>query len=105
MKRFVRSALLATTALLPLLVAAGNASAGEVYHREVNQQDRIYQGVDHGTLTPSEYRNLEHREAALNTARQRDLRRNDGRLTPQDYRRLNARENNLSRSIYQDKHN
>ena len=105
MKRFALSALLATTALLPILVSAGKASAGEVYHRETTQQSRIDQGVKNGTVTPSEYRNLQRREAALNTTRQRDLRRNDGRLTPQEYRRLNARENNLSHSIYQDKHN
>lgn len=105
MKRFILSALLATTALLPLLAAAGNASAREVYHREIDQQGRIYQGVKNGTVTPSEYRKLEHREAVLNNARQRDLRRSDGRLTPQEYRRLNTRENYLSRSIYQDKHN
>lgn len=105
MKRFVLSALLATAVLLPVVAAAGNASAGEVYHRETDQQGRIFQGVKNGTVTSREYRNLERRETALNNTRQRDLRRNGGRLTPQEYRRLNARENNLSRSIYQDKHN
>ena len=105
MKRFVLSALLATTALLPILTSAGNASASEVYQREITQQSRIYQGVKNGTVTPGEYRNLQRRETALNNTRQRDLKRNNGRLTPQEYRRLNARENNLSRSIYQDKHN
>ncbi len=104
MKRLVISAFLTTAALLPVLASAGNASAGEVYHREVNQQSRIYSGVKNNTISPSEYRNLERRETALNNARERDLRRNDGRLTPQEYRRLNARENNLSRSIYRDKH-
>jgi len=35
----------------------------------------------------------------------RDLRAHDGTLTAAERRRLNARENNLSDSIYYDKHN
>lgn len=99
MKRFALIALSAFTFLLPAV-----AQADVVQHPE-HQQHRIHAGVRNGTINRAEYKNLEHRETALNTTRVRDLRHNDGRLTAAEKQRLNQRENRLSRAIYRDKHN
>lgn len=100
MKRFAVIALSTFAILLPAV-----AQAGEVHHREVNQQQRIYSGIRNHTINKREYRNLEGREASVNATRVRDLRHNDGHLTTTERRQLNQRENNISRSIYRDKHN
>jgi hypothetical protein len=101
MKRWIYTAIAAVSAAAifsPLV-----ASAGEVYHRQVNQQQRIFNGVKAGTIDRQEFRHLQRTEAALNAARVRDLR--DGRgLTPQERRQLNRRENQISRDIYRAKH-
>jgi hypothetical protein len=100
MKRLISAAVCATAIFLPTI-----ASAGEVYNREVHQQQRIHNGVRQGTINKREFRHLEGREAALNAARRHDLRTNNGHLTTQERRQLNHRENRISRSIYRDRHN
>ncbi|QLE54719.1 hypothetical protein [Nostoc sp. TCL26-01] len=98
MKRLIYTAALCMAIFSPTI-----ASAGEVYHRPVQQQRRIYQGVHQGTITPAEFRRLERQRIKLNAARRRDLR--DGRgLSVRERRNLNRRENRLSRQIYRDRH-
>lgn len=89
------------------LVAPLSAQAGEVSHREAHQQNRIYQGVQNGTISSREYDRLEHQEARLNAQRVRDLHDGDGRdgLNRHQYVQLNREENHLSREIYRSKHN
>ncbi|MBD2298672.1 hypothetical protein H6G80_10170 [Nostoc sp. FACHB-87] len=98
MNRFTYAAICAVAVFLPTV-----ASAGEIYAREVNQQQRIYHGVKNGSINRAELRQLERREASLEAARRRDIR-SDGHLTPQERRQLNRRQNRLSRTIYRDKH-
>jgi len=105
MNKIVLTSLLAASLAIPAIVLPAAAQAGEVLNREHNQENRIYQGVANDSLTRREYGNLQAREASINTQRQWDLAHNDGHLTPQEYRSLNQRENNVSRSIYRDKHN
>ncbi len=81
------------------------AQAGEVYHREWNQQHRIYQGVKDGTVSSREYGRLESQEARLNDQRVRDDREGRPGLNRRQYVQLNREENHLSREIYRDKHN
>lgn len=100
MKKALCAAFLAVAFVAPLC-----AQAGEVLHREDRQENRIYQGVQNGSLTQSEYDRLQAREAAINASRVSDLERNGDRLTAAEYRSLNARENALSRQIWVDKHN
>jgi hypothetical protein len=97
-----------TKALFALLCAAGMltplaAQAGEVRHREIRQENRIYQGVQYGTLTTQEYDRLQADEARLNDLRARDLHSGGG-LSRAEYRQLNADENRLSHQIYRTKH-
>ena len=73
--------------------------------RRYNQQGRIANGVASGQLNAHETRNLEGREANLNHEIHADRAANDGRLTSQERQQVNHQQNNLSRSIYDDKHN
>ena len=73
--------------------------------RRFDQQGRIANGVGSGHLTPGETRNLEGREARLNGTVRNDRAANGGTLTPQERQKVNQRQNNISNSIYDDKHN
>lgn len=105
MNKFVLTSLMAASIALPAIVLPAAAQAGEVFNREHRQENRIYQGAANDSLTRGEYDRLQAREASINAQRRSDLSRNDGHITPQEYRNLNHRENDLSRSIYRDKHN
>ena len=73
--------------------------------RKENQQDRIANGVKSGELTAGETTNLEKKESNLNQE-ERDMRKLDnGHLTGADKATLNQQQNQLSKQIYQDKHN
>jgi hypothetical protein len=87
--------------------ASTNASANAptVQQRAENQQDRIANGVKSGELTPAEAANLETKEGKINEET-RDMRQaNDGHLTAADKAKINQQQNQLSKQIYQDKHN
>ena len=89
-----------------LLGTTGIASAADLIHgRKENQQDRIAQGVNSGSLTPKETANLEHKEAGLNREIRHDRRVNGGNLTNKQKAQVNRQQNHLSRNIYRDKHN
>jgi len=84
------------------LVNPSSASAGTIYNREVNQQERIYKGVQQGTISPFEYQKLEAREAKI--AAQRRTYFKDGDLTKKEAVRLNNALDRTSRAIYRDRH-
>ncbi|MCJ8211316.1 hypothetical protein MUY27_16475 [Mucilaginibacter sp. RS28] len=71
--------------------------------RDRYDQARIHQGVRSGELTRREARNLEMRKRQLD--RDRRMAMADGRITPGERRYLNHKENQLSRAIYDKKHN
>lgn len=76
-----------------------------IQDRKENQQDRIAQGVKSRQLTAGETSNLEKNEANVNQE-ERDMRKLDnGKLTAADKTTLNQQQNQLSKQIYQDKHN
>jgi hypothetical protein len=89
-----------------LLGTTGIASADELIHaRKENQQDRIAQGVNNGTLSPKETANLENKEAGLNKEIRTDRKANGGNLTNKQKAQVNRQQNRLSKNIYRDKHN
>jgi hypothetical protein len=96
--------LLLATLCTAAMIAPVAAQAGEVYNREANQENRIYQGVQNGSLTRGQYDRLQSREAQINDQRINELRRNGGHLTGWQYAQLNREENRLSGRIYVDKH-
>jgi hypothetical protein len=99
MKNFVYAVFSAATLLLPTV-----AFAGPIVHREIRQENRIYQGVKNGTVSGREYRNLQRREQSIEAQRYRDVH-DGGGLTRYERQRLNNRLNNVSQAIYRDKHN
>ena len=78
---------------------------GEVAQRKENQQDRIANGVKSGQLTAGETTNLESKEAAINGETRADRAANGGKLTSAEKQQVNQQQNQLSKQIYNDKHN
>ncbi len=95
--------------ILTILAAGlmtGIASADQLIRdRKENQQRRIGEGVENGSLTPRETANLERKEGRLNREIRHDRRQNGGNLTNKEKAQVNHQQNRLSRKIYRDKHN
>jgi len=93
------------TILAALAVPAFSQTSATIQNRKENQQDRIANGAPSGQLTAGETKHLEKKEATLNQE-ERDMRKMDnGKLTASDRATLNQQQNQLSKQIYQDKHN
>jgi hypothetical protein len=88
-------------------VAQQHAAAMPItaHDRAMNQQQRIGNGMTSGQLNARQTANLEHREASINHQAAVDRAANGGRLTSQDRQQINQRQNNVSQSIYNDRHN
>jgi hypothetical protein len=80
------------------------ASMDSVNGRAYNQQARIANGVASGRLTAGETSRLEAREGNVNREVRNERQANGGTLTPQERQQVNRQQNNLSKSIYKDKH-
>jgi len=112
MKSTLKISFLSTAlAILALPVVAQNPAPSApvtgqtIQERKENQQDRIGQGVQSGQLTAGEAANLEKKESSINQE-ERDMRKLDnGKLTNADKATLNQQQNQMSKQIYQDKHN
>jgi|SRR5580704_3315910 hypothetical protein len=96
---------------LPVVAQSTDASANgqvtgqTIQERKDNQQDRIANGVMTGQLTAAETSNLEKKESELNHEENDMRKQDDGRLTSADKAALTQQQNQLSKDIYQDKHN
>jgi hypothetical protein len=82
-----------------------NAAFSRPGERAENQQQRIAQGVRSGQMTAGETRTVENREASIHNQAAADRAANGGRLTQQEHEQVNQRQNNVSKAIYNDKHN
>lgn len=71
--------------------------------RNINQQNRIEQGVQSGQLTNKESSQLERGQARIDRAEARAGA--DGHVSAQEQGRIQHKENVQSRHIYRDKHN
>ena len=97
---------------VPAAIAQSNPTAATtttpkytINQRKNNQQQRIGNGVENGSLTSGETSHVERQETHLN-AEEHTMRADDnGHLTAADRTRLNAQQNHLSSEIYRDKHN
>ncbi|BAY49994.1 hypothetical protein SAMD00079811_76230 (plasmid) [Scytonema sp. HK-05] len=87
-------------ALAPILFIPKIASASELYHQQSAQEQRIFDGVREGQITPDEFHHLEKREASVNAQRVEDLRKNGGFLTPYENQHLNHKLNKISHEIH-----
>lgn len=73
-----------------------------IQQRKQNQQQRIGEGAENGSLTAGETTRLEHKEAALN--REQKQMKADGKLTPAERAKLQRQQSKLSKQIYNQKH-
>ncbi|MGD0907527.1 MAG: hypothetical protein ABSA96_08085 [Candidatus Acidiferrales bacterium] len=96
--------ILQSAALIALAMPAAYAQQ-TINERKENQQDRIAQGVQSGELTPRETANLENKEGALNKEENNMRAADNGHLTAADRTKIDHQQNNLSRQIYNKKHN
>jgi hypothetical protein len=71
--------------------------------RDVNQQERIDQGLKSGQLSTQEAGQLERQEQHIDNMQANDLK--NGSITPAEQSRLNAAQNRASGDIAADKHN
>ena len=84
------------TAVTALFSGAALAQQGTV-QRDVNQQQRIEQGLKSGQLTTGEASRLESEESRIQRDQARALK--DGKLSPAEKARLNREQNQASRDI------
>lgn len=105
---------LSISAILAISVAAavaqttpsGTPVTGQtIEQRKDNQQERIGNGMENGSLTAGESTRLENQEKGLNKEERNMRSADDGKLTVADKARLNRQQNRLSNEIYRDKHN
>ena len=83
-------------------LAANAQTAGSEVQRDVNQQQRIEQGLKSGQLTNREAGRLERGESRIDRREARAGR--DGVVDAGEQRRIQASENRESRRIYREKH-
>jgi hypothetical protein len=76
----------------------------EVGQRQREQQKRIGEGIENGSLNAREAGRLEHREAGVNKEVAGMREANGGKLTPRERHLVNHQENRNSRAIYRQKH-
>ncbi|SFN71411.1 hypothetical protein SAMN05660284_02110 [Formivibrio citricus] len=82
--------------------AFANDPATTETQRNINQQQRIEQGLKSGQLTPREAARLEGEQARIERTEAKAMK--DGTVTPEEQRRINAMQNKASRDIYREKH-
>jgi hypothetical protein len=101
MNKRLMSLMIASGALLAATAFAQNAQQDQ--QRNVNQQERIEQGLQSGQLSTKEAGSLERGQQNIDRVESKDLR--NGSISPAEQSRLNAMENRQSNAIYDDKHN
>jgi hypothetical protein len=92
---------IAIVAAFPLGVGA--QTAGSEVQRDVNQQQRIENGLKSGALTTREAARLEKEEARVNSMESRA--RKDGKLTDAEKARIAREQNRVSRDITRQSNN
>ena len=89
--------LILSMALLGASLGVSAQTAATTVQRDVNQQERIEQGLKSGALSTSEAARLEREQSAVSRQQSRALA--DGKLTPAEQARLRASQNKASRDI------
>jgi hypothetical protein len=83
--------------------AWAQTTAEKDQQRDVNQQQRIEQGLQSGQLSTREAGSLERQQQHIDKMEARDMK--NGSISPTEQARLNAAQNRVSNNIYSDKHN
>lgn len=92
-----------TLVALAITTACGAAfaQAGTI-QRDINQQERIQQGLKSGDLTTREAAKLEREESRVEKMQSNAMR--DGKITPEERARLDRAQDKVSQDIYREKH-
>ena len=96
------TAVTAGLAACTITAAAIAQNAADVVQRDVNQRNRIEQGLKSGQLTTKEAGKLEREESHIAKMESNAMR--GGKMTNAEKRRIERAENNASRDIYREKH-
>ena len=97
------TALIATTAFGSSFAASAQTNAATTTQRDVNQEQRIENGLQNGTITTRENAELQRDEAHVDKLQARDMK--NGPMTPAEKAQLTAAQNKTSRDIHQAKTN
>jgi len=89
-------------AALALAFSGAVFAQASTVQRDANQQQRIEQGLQSGSLSTREAAKLEKEETKVEKDQARAMR--DGRLSPAEKARLAREQNQVSRDIYREKH-
>ena len=100
MKRTILTALV----LGGLSTSPAMFAQGTVNQRQENQQKRIGEGVENGSLSATEAARLERQEARLHKEVKTERQANGGTLTPAEKAQVTRQQNRESRRIYRQKH-
>jgi hypothetical protein len=93
-------AALAAGALISTSVMAQNTQ--DVIQRDVNQENRIEQGLKSGELNTKEAAKLEREESRVDKMESKAL--SDGKVSNAEKRRIEREQNRFSKDIYREKH-
>lgn len=99
--RTIRSVVVLALGVAVSGVAAA-ADTGSTIQRDVNQQQRIEQGLQSGQLNTREAAKLEREESRVDKMESNALR--DGKLSDAEKARISREQNKVSRDIYREKH-
>jgi hypothetical protein len=93
---------IAIASLALVMPAFAQTKSPVINERRDNQQQRIGNGVENGSLTAGEAARLEKKEARIN----REVRnmKSDDSFTPAERAKVTRQQNQLSRQIYREKH-
>jgi hypothetical protein len=100
---FSKFTLAVLSASLLSTAAWADTIAEQDQQRDVNQQERIEQGLKSGELSTKEAGHLERDEQHVDRMEAKDLK--NGSISPAEQAKLNAAQNKTSGAIYADKHN
>jgi hypothetical protein len=102
----MKRSLIALTLTLAFAAAAQaqEQPAAVATQRDVDQQDRVEQGLQSGQLSSKEAGSLERKEQHIDRQQAHDLKQG-GALTSQEKAQITREQNQASRDIYNDKHN
>ena len=97
------TALIATAAFGSSFAASAQTSAANTTQRDVNQEQRIENGLQNGTITTRENAELQRDEAHVDKLQAKDMK--NGAMTPAEKAQLTAAQNKTSRDIMHAKTN
>lgn len=95
-------AIAAGLATCAMATVAGAQNAADTVQRNVNQQNRIEEGLKSGQLTSKEAGKLEREESHVDKMESNALK--DGKMTDAEKRHIEGAENKASRDIAREKH-